>query len=67
MLGGVIGFFICVVIYLIPTIIAYKQNSRNAMKVAFMNVLLGWTMIGYIVALIWALDKAAMVTPGPRN
>ena len=41
-------------LYLLPTIIAahYKRRQKNAIFI--LNLLLGWTVLGWIGALVWA-------------
>lgn len=42
-------------IYVLPTIIAVIQNHPKAAPIALVNLLLGWTCIGYVVALVWSV------------
>lgn len=42
-------------LYLLPTIISWKKKNRAAILV--LNILLGWTVLGWIISLIWALTK----------
>ena len=41
-------------IYLIPTLVAYSQQHHHVYAIAFLNVLSGWTLLGWIGALVWA-------------
>lgn len=43
------------VMYWLPTIIAIVRRTPSALGVAAINFFLGWTIIGWIVALILAL------------
>ena len=43
-----------VLIYFIPTITALLRKNPNVISVFLMNFLLGWTFIGWAIALIWA-------------
>lgn len=43
------------IIYFIPSIIGRKQ--RNFTSILLLNIFLGWTLIGWVVALIWAVSK----------
>jgi len=50
----------CIGIYLLPTLIAAMRGHPNAVPIAVVNILLGWTLIGYVVALAWsftAIDR----------
>jgi hypothetical protein len=42
-------------LYFLPTIIVLARRKKNVLGPILVNVLLGWTVIGWIVALIWAL------------
>lgn len=54
---GIIGFVVSLVIYFIPTIIAFARHHRNKLGVFLLNFFLGWTFLGWIGALIWAVIK----------
>lgn len=43
------------VIYFLPTIIAFNRGTRNGGAIFALNLLLGWTFIGWGIALVWAL------------
>jgi len=45
-------------LYWLPTIIALVRHSPSAPGIALVNFFFGWTGIGWIVALIWALSSA---------
>ena len=51
---------LCSSFYLLPTIISAVRQKPLA-TVAAVNVLLGWTLVGWVVALSWAL-KAEELT-----
>lgn len=44
--------------YLIPTIIAVTRKHNNAMAIAVVNIALGWTFLGYLIALVWSLTNS---------
>ncbi len=48
-----IGF----VLYLLPAIIAFARSKRDAVSILVLNFLLGWTAIGWVIALVWALKQ----------
>ena len=45
-------------IYMVPSVIAFGRNTEYAVAIILVNLLLGWTVLGWIWALIWALDDA---------
>ena len=44
-------------IYFIPTIQAINAKKKNKGAIFALNLLLGWSGIGWVIALIWALTK----------
>lgn len=51
--------------YFVPTIVAYARQKRNAGAILALNIFLGWTVIGWVVALVWAL-KTDLVASAAR-
>lgn len=53
----IVKLFVVVLIalYFLPSILCYNKKHGN--QVAVLNLFLGWTFIGWVVALIWALKK----------
>ena len=44
-------------IYFTPTIVAAMLGKRHTRTIFIVNLSLGWTGVGWIVALIWALRR----------
>jgi hypothetical protein len=54
------GWFISallILFYLLPTFLAFDQHHRRRMLISVLNVLLGWTIIGWIGLLLWSLTN----------
>ena len=47
-------FAIGIAIYFLPTILALYRNCHATSFIAIVNVLLGWTIVGWFGALGWA-------------
>ena len=49
--------------YFLPSIIALARSKRDLLSIFLLNLFLGWSVIGWIVALVWAAknDVPAMV------
>ena len=43
------------VMYFLPSIIAFARSKRDTTAIVLLNFFLGWTMIGWVVALVWAV------------
>jgi hypothetical protein len=46
---------ILLALYLLPTIIASSKKRRQVNAICVLNLLLGWTVLGWIGALVWAM------------
>jgi hypothetical protein len=58
-----LGFVVCLALYFLPTIIGW--HKRNAGAIFVLNLLLGWTLVGWIIALVWALTaEMPLCAPG---
>lgn len=55
------GVIFIPVFYMLPTIEAWLRKSENLPAIAAVNLLLGWTLIGWVVALAWALKRPSSV------
>ena len=45
------------VLYFLPAILAFARSKRDAMSILVLNFFLGWTAIGWVIALVWALKQ----------
>jgi Superinfection immunity protein len=45
------------VLYFLPAIVAFARSKRDATSILVLNFLLGWTAIGWVIALVWALKQ----------
>ena len=45
---------IYLLMYMIPAIVAFERKHHNKWAVALLNAILGWTVIGWIIALVWS-------------
>lgn len=43
------------VVYLLPTWVAVVRGKRAMFAIFVMNLLLGWSLIGWVIALVWSL------------
>lgn len=64
MSAGLIGLAVLVLVvclYFLPAIVASSRKHHNANAICIVNLLFGWTVIGWCIALIWAVTN-----PPPR-
>ena len=45
------------VMYFLPSIIALVRSKRDVGAILVLNIFLGWTLIGWVIALVWALKQ----------
>ncbi len=54
-LVALITLVLVVAVYFFPTIIAGFRKHKNTLAIGLLNLFLGWTLIGWLGALIWAV------------
>ena len=58
-LGGMIAFAASLLVYFLPSIIADRRSLQNTLSIFCLNFFLGWTFIGWVIALCWAVSGTA--------
>ena len=57
--------------YFIPTLIAFSRKASNAWVIFIINFFFGWSVLGWFVALIWAIadspKRAPVYEEAPRS
>lgn len=57
-----IAIIICLALYLLPALIAVIRRAPDITTVVLLNILLGWTLIGWVASLAIALRKPVAPT-----
>ncbi|MCX6005136.1 MAG: superinfection immunity protein [Chloroflexi bacterium] len=50
-----VGWLIGLALYFLPTIIAIVRKKSNLLLILLLNIFLGWTLVGWIIALVLAV------------
>lgn len=51
---GWVLFFLAAAVYFIPCWVAISRRHRSQLAIGVLNIFLGWTVLGWILALVWA-------------
>ena len=54
---SVFALIFIVLIYTMPLGIAMLRGRKNTVAIGALNIFLGWSIIGWVIALIWALKS----------
>ena len=49
--------FISLAIYFVPIIIAFVRKHNNFVAITLLNIFTGWTFLGWLASLLWALNS----------
>lgn len=58
-LKGLLVLCLMVLFYFLPSIIATNKKHHNTPAIIILNLVFGWTVLGWFGALIWAYTKPA--------
>jgi hypothetical protein len=61
-MGVAAAVVLCAMLYLLPAIIAYERRHPQKQAIFAVNLLLGWSFLGWAAAMIWAF-----VDPAPAR
>ena len=53
-LWGLFGLVLVIGIYFLPGIVAHIRDHHQENAIVLLNLFLGWTLLGWVVALVWA-------------
>ncbi len=63
--GSFIAFtsiFFVPTLYFLPTYEAWRNKQPNLTSIALVNLFLGWSVVGWVVAVVWAFKKPEQVS-----
>ncbi|WP_259367376.1 MULTISPECIES: superinfection immunity protein [Pseudomonas] len=60
---GVANVVVVALFYFPPTIVAWLRQHPNRVSIFLLNLLLGWTVIGWLIALIWSASAIRRAPP----
>ena len=43
--------------YFLPSIVAFKRNHANKTAILMLNIFLGWSLVGWVISLVWAFKN----------
>jgi hypothetical protein len=56
-LGTLAGIAFSLALLFLPTLVARSRNHPNTLLIFLVNLFLGWTFVGWVVALVWACTR----------
>ena len=54
LLAGFLLISLSLAVYFTPTLVAFGREHYNRGAIFVLNLLLGWTLFGWVAALVWA-------------
>jgi hypothetical protein len=54
------GLIIFLLLYFVPSVVAFVRHHHNQWAIFALNLLLGWTLLGWVGALVWSLTRPAV-------
>jgi hypothetical protein len=64
---GVSLFLLFLCAYMMPTIIALSRHHRDRNAIAILNLFLGWTFVGWVIAFVWSFTATTSVDRLPQR
>ncbi len=67
---GLILIVLFIIAYFLPSAVSIIRDHKQTMPIMIVNILLGWTFVGWVIALAWACmeeEKEENVNVQARN
>ncbi|MDL1888951.1 superinfection immunity protein [Nitrospirales bacterium NOB] len=61
--AGLAYIGLSLILYFLPTIVASARSHHNTLAIFVLNLLTGWTILGWIIAIVWACTRAQPQQP----
>jgi ABC-type transport system involved in cytochrome c biogenesis permease component len=55
--GAFVLLIVGLLLYFVPSVVAFVRSHHNKWAIFALNLLLGWTFLGWIAALVWSLTR----------
>lgn len=65
--AGLLVLALLLVLYLLPWGIAIERKHPHTIAIALVNIFLGWSFVGWMVALVWSLTTPNTNARGGNN
>lgn len=65
---GLLTFLVIlgILVYLVPVFVAAARKNPNTLAIGMLNLFLGWTLLGWVAALVWACVGKPEASTGPK-
>jgi hypothetical protein len=60
---SIVMTLILLFLYFLPTAVALKRKHHQSDAIFVLNLLLGWTLLGWIAAMVWAATSTHKYRP----
>lgn len=51
-----------ILLYFVPSFVAWKRKHRQLVPIILVNVFFGWSLLGWVAALVWAFMNPSSAT-----
>lgn len=56
---------VCLAFYFLPALVAFNRYHPETRAITALDLLLGWSVVGWVAALVWALTGPGARAPDP--
>lgn len=54
-INGLVIFGLAIMVYCLPTALAFFKSHKHRWAISFLSLILGWTVVFWVACMTWAL------------
>jgi hypothetical protein len=55
------------ILYFVPTVIAWRLGVKSVQSIFYVNLIFGWTIVGWVFAMIWVMTERNELPTNPLS
>jgi hypothetical protein len=59
----IVPILILIALYFVPAMVAARRGHPQMPAIGLLNIFLGWTLIGWVIALVWSATAIPKAKP----
>jgi Superinfection immunity protein len=55
------------ILYFVPTVVGWRLGVKSVQSIFYVNLIFGWTIVGWVFAMIWVMTERNELPTNPLS